>query len=87
MISYERETKEFQQVSILIDGLQPLTANVSVSIVLATQRPTVWVPLLEVDSVAGFWVEDLAPGLYKVYVQVTNGGEVIVRDIGHVTVT
>lgn len=87
MISYERETEEFQPIFIAIGGSSPDWAKVTVSIAPLNERPTEWTPVAMVDSIPGFWVKELAPGMYEVYVRIGHGYEVIVRNLGYITIS
>lgn len=85
MITFERETNEFQPVAIAVDGAPP-AGSIDFAIVVHGARPTTWVPAVETDEGTGFWIQSLTAGMYEVYVRVTTLDESMVRMIGHMKI-
>lgn len=69
-----RETIEFLPITIMVDGVK-VTNGVSLSSVIAPQRPIVWSPATLVGTNIGLIVSAPAPGLYTVYAKIAGTGE------------
>lgn len=75
MNSYERETVEFLEVIVTLDGALT-TAGIKTAVTTG-ERPTAWSPAVIVDGKAGLMVEGRSPGVYTVWAQVTAGAEIV----------
>jgi hypothetical protein len=86
-MTYPQETKEFQPIRVRVDGVEVLT-GVKVAVIAPGTRPVTWVDpvLIQADRLA-VMVEDLAPGTWNVWAQVTTVDEVAVVYCGNFKVT
>lgn len=78
---YQRETDEFQPVTVTVDGAA-VTENVEFSVVPAGTRPVTFIPPMVVGAAIGVRVFALEPGNYRVFARVTSSPEVPVVDCG-----
>lgn len=86
-MTYPQETKEFQPIRVRVDGVEVLT-GIKVAVILPGTRPTVWVDPVLIDAGRlAVMVEDLAPGTWNVWAQVTTDDEVAVVYCGNFKVT
>ena len=80
---YPRETVEYVRVADVVVNGQP-AATYDVAVVEEHERPTVWVPRVDLGGgVGGFQIGGLARGTYRVFVRV---GTVVV-EVGGFEVT
>lgn len=74
MISIALESIEFLPVDVLVDGA--VTSDiVKVSVVTAGSRPGTWVVTTTLDGKNGTIISGLAPGIYDVWIQVSDDPE------------
>ena len=83
---YPRETVEFQEVTVTVDGA-PVTTGVAFAVVEDGARPATWSPAEVIGSKIGVMVAGLIPGRYRVWAQVTSSPEIPVIDCGPFQVT
>lgn len=79
-----KESIEFQPVAVELDG-SPYT-SFEVCIVLDSARPDGWSPAVVIDGQPGIMIQDLAIGLYHIYVKINSVPEVPVIKAGTVIV-
>jgi uncharacterized lipoprotein YajG len=84
--SYPRETVEFAPITVKVDGVEVLT-GVTVSIVAAGVRPTVWVAPTTLDGKIGVMVTGMTVGAYNVWAKVVSSPETPIIDCGSFRVT
>lgn len=84
MSTYLKESIEFQQIIVTVDG-QPNT-TFHVSLVPYGQRPGAWSPNMELDGKHGILVENLEPGEYWIYTKVEDNPETPVLLAGQVRI-
>ncbi|GGJ55613.1 hypothetical protein [Glutamicibacter ardleyensis] len=82
MSTYLKESIEFQQILVTVDG-QPRT-DFQVSLVSYGQRPGEWAANVEVDGKHGVMIENLEPGEYWIYTKVEDNPETPVLLAGRV---
>jgi hypothetical protein len=85
-MSYERESIDFQPVTITVDGAA-VTTGVQVALTPNGTRPTVWDNPVTVAGKIGVMVQGLTPGLYTIWAKVTSAPETPVLNCGYVNVT
>lgn len=79
---YERESVEFQPVSVTRNG-EPVTLNIELAVTQNNERPTNFqVPATLGDEI-GIMVDGYAVGSYTVWAKVTDAPEVPVIVCGH----
>jgi hypothetical protein len=85
---YERETLEFQPVSVTLDDVE-ITTNVEFAVLLGNARPVEldWATPTTLDDRIGVMVDSLTPGTYAVWARITSTPEVPVIDCGRFRVT
>lgn len=82
-----RETTEFQEVLVDVDG-QPVTAGLELAFTRDDTRPVVWTPATIQDGKTGFTISGLAPGSYSIWIRITQtDGDKPVRFAGILIVT
>lgn len=84
MSTYLKESIEFQQIIVTVDG-QPST-TFHVSLVPYGQRPGTWAPNMELDGKHGILIENLEPGEYWIYTKVEDNPETPVLLAGQVRI-
>ena len=84
--SYPRETVEFAPITVKVDGVEVLT-GVTVSVVAAGVRPTVWVAPTTLDGKIGVMVTGMTAGLYDIWAKVVSSPETPVIYCGPLRVT
>lgn len=84
-INFERESVEFQPITITRDGVT-ITTGVATCITPIGTRPVVFIPAVTVGSQIGCMVSGLSVGTYTVWVQITDSPEVPVKNAGNFTV-
>jgi hypothetical protein len=83
--TYERETQEFQPVVVTLDGV-PLLSNFEVALVPRGWRPTLWASPATIDDKPGIMIQGLNPGVYEIFVRITDMPEIPVVWAGSVVV-
>lgn len=86
MISYPRESVEFQPVHVTIDG-SPVTTGVTFAITSRGGRPEAWVSPVELGGQIGVMVGGLEIGGYSVWAKVIAAPETPVVNCGSFWVT
>ena len=86
MNSYERESIEFQQVTVTVDG-EATTAGLSFAITSNGARPNTYVEPVIVAGKTGVMIQGLAPGLHSIWAQVASTPETVVINCGTVRIT
>lgn len=86
MNTYPRETAEFQPVTVTVDGA-PVTTGVQFAVVESGARPTSWTTPVTLGGKIGVMVENLDPGTWHVWAQITSDPETPVVDCGEFDVT
>lgn len=81
---YYKETVEFQEVRVSVDGVPH--SNFKVCLVPLGDRPEVWNDPFELDGKYGVMIEDMEIGQYWVYVRVEDNPEAPVLLAGTVTI-
>ena len=81
MNRYERETDEFQPVTVTVNG-EPVTTGVEFSVVRDGQRPGTWAAPMTVDGAVGVRVNGFEPGNWHVFARVTDAPEIPVISCG-----
>lgn len=84
--SYERESTEFQPVTITVDGTVT-TAGVTFCVAPNGTRPATFVAPTTVNGKIGVMVTGLQPGIYRVWAKVTSNPETPVLNCGYITIT
>lgn len=80
--TYQRETKEFIPVPISINGVST-TVGVKFQITILGARPIgVWLDPITVGGKIGVMIDQLAPGKWTIWAQVTSNPEIVVEDCG-----
>jgi hypothetical protein len=78
---YERETVEFQPITITRDGVV-ITTNIETCITALDVRPVTWISAIALGDKVGCMIEDLTEGTYEVWVRVTDSPEIPVKSAG-----
>lgn len=89
MITFLKETLEFQPVSVKLDGVA-VTTGVKFSVVLVVDNaavPGTWITATSLDGKIGFMVDNLDTGYYRVFAQITDNPEIPVKKVGTFRVT
>jgi len=86
MSSYERESIEFQPVTVTVDG-EAVTDGVTFAITPNGARPLAYVAPTTVDGKIGVMIQGLTPGMYRVWAKVVSTPETVVINCGTVIVT
>jgi hypothetical protein len=81
MNTYPRETVEFQPVAVTVNGT-PVTTGVQFAIAAAGARPITWAAPVTLNAQIGVMVENLQPGVWHVWAQITSTPEIPVIDCG-----
>lgn len=84
MSTYLKETIEFQPIVVTRDGT-PAT-DFEVSLVPCGQRPSEWVPTIELDGKRGIMIENLDIGEYSIYTKIRDDPETPVLLAGRVII-
>jgi len=82
---YERESIEFQPVTVTVNGA-PGTSGLTVAIPPNSTRPLAYGAPTTVDRKIGVMVQGLAHGLYDVWAQVASTPETVVMNCGYISV-
>ena len=85
MSSYERESIEFQPVTVTVDG-DVVADGVTFAITPNGTRPLVYAAPTTVDGKIGVMIQGLTPGLYSVWAKVASTPETVVMKCGTITV-
>jgi len=85
MNTYERESIEFQPVTVTVNGA-PVTSGVTFAITPNGTRPLAYVAPTTVDGKIGVMVQGLAHGLYDVWAKVNSTPEAVVINCGYISV-
>lgn len=86
MNRYERESTEFQPITITVDGA-PATDGVTFAITPSGQRPVTYAAPVTIDGKAGVMVQGLEPGAYNVWARVDCTPESVVINCGSILIT
>lgn len=81
-MTYQRETKEFQPISIKVDGVEVLE-GVEVSVIPSGTRPTEWSAPFTLDGKLGVMIEGFVPDTYQVWAKITSVPEIPVIYCGN----
>lgn len=81
MNTYYKETVEFQEVVVMVDG-SPVTDNYHLAIALGSSRPTEWNAPVTLGDKQGVMIQDLDMGLHTIWVKVTDDPEIPVFPAG-----
>jgi hypothetical protein len=84
--SYERESVEFQPVTITVDGT-PVTSGVTFCLAPDGTRPVTFTTPAAVNGKIGVLVTGLTPGAYRIWAKVTANPETPVLNCGYITIT
>jgi hypothetical protein len=84
MNTYQRETTEFQEVLVGVNGSQ--TTSFEVALTAQGTRPTVWSQPTILEGKAGALLTGLTPGEYSIWVRVTDLPEVPVLHAGRISI-
>ncbi len=84
MSTYLKESVEFQEIAVTLDGV-PETAF-EVCMVPYGQRPATWEPATVVSGKAGIMIQDQEKGEYSIFVRVQGNPETPVLNAGLVTI-
>jgi hypothetical protein len=84
--SYERETTEFQPVTITVDGAS-VTTNVTFCLAPDGVRPVTFTAPATVAGKIGVLVTGLTPGAYRVWAKITSNPETPILNCGYITIT
>jgi hypothetical protein len=80
--TYERESVEFQPVTVTVDGT-PVTTGVEIAVTTGNQRPTTWAAATVLDDQVGYLIDGLDPErVYTLWARVTDSPEVPVVRAG-----
>ena len=82
---YERESIEFQPVTVTVNGT-PVTTGVTLAITPNGTRPLAYVAPTTVDGKIGVMVQGLTHGLYDVWAKVNSTPEAAVINCGYISV-
>ena len=83
---YQRESIEFQPITVSVDGASVLT-GVKTCIVSANVRPVVFITAATLNGKIGATIQGLTPGTYDLWVQVTDSYETPVLKCGSFAVS
>lgn len=83
--TYPRETVEFLEVVVTLDGVPCDTFQVCIAPYRA--RPSGWAPAVTVAGKRGVMIAGLAPGSYVVWARVPDNPETPVIDCGPIDVS
>lgn len=84
--SYERESTEFQAVTITVDGT-PVTSGVTFCVAPDGTRPATFTAPTTVAGKIGVLITGYQPGVYRVWAKVTSNPEIPVLNCGYITIT
>jgi len=82
---YERESIEFQPVTVTVNGA-PVTTGVTFAITRNGTRPLAYTAPTTVDGNIGVMVQGLTHGLYDVWAKVNSTPEAVVINCGYISV-
>ena len=82
---YERESIEFQPVTVTVNGT-PVTTGVTLAITPNGTRPLTYTAPTMVDGKIGVMVQGLTHGLYDVWAKVNSTPETVVMNCGYISV-
>jgi len=86
MTSYERETVEFQPVTVTVNG-QPVTTGVTFCIAPQAERPVTYTPPVTLGGSIGVMIQGLTPGGYRIWAKVDSNPEQPVINCGFISIT
>lgn len=86
MNTYPRETVEFQSVTVTVDGVI-VTSGVQFAVAPAGTRPVNWANPATLNNEIGVMVENLTPGRWHVWAQISSTPETPVVDCGEFDVS
>ncbi len=72
--TYQRETDEFQPVTVEVDG-QPVTTGITFAVVPSGQRPVTFTAPMTLDGKIGVNVVGLTRGTYQVFARIVSAPE------------
>lgn len=79
---FERESVEFQQVDVKLDG-QLMSGGISFAIVPDGQRPVTFTEAVVFGGKSGVMIQGLDRGTYRIFAKVVSSPEVPVIDCGY----
>jgi hypothetical protein len=85
MTSFERETVEFQPVTVTLNGT-PVTTGVKFAIAVPGARPATFSAPATLAGEIGVMVQGLAPGGYYIWAQITSSPETPVIRCGYINI-
>jgi hypothetical protein len=83
---YERESIEFQPITVTVDGAV-VTTGVTFAITPNGTRPLAYSTPTMLGGKAGVMVQGLQPGVYNVWAKVASTPETVVVNCGPIVVT
>ncbi|MDF9748644.1 hypothetical protein M2428_000074 [Arthrobacter sp. ES3-54] len=83
---YERESIEFQPVTVTVDGAV-VTTGVTFAITPHSDRPVTYIAPTTVAGKTGVMVQGLTPGLHAVWAKVASTPEAVVINCGTIIIT
>jgi hypothetical protein len=86
MTSYERETIEFQAVTVTVDGVA-VTDGVTFCIAPQSERPALFTAPATLAGNIGVMIQDLQPGGYRIWARVESNPEQPVINCGYISIT
>jgi hypothetical protein len=84
--SYERESVEFQPVTITVDGTA-VTTGVTFCLAPDGVRPVTFAAPATVAGKIGVLVTGLTPGAYRVWAKIASNPETPILNCGYITIT
>ena len=78
---YERETVEFQPITITRDGTV-ITSGIETCITVEDVRPVTFIAAVSLGTKVGCLIQNLSVGTYEVWVRVTDSPEIPVKSAG-----
>ena len=86
MTTYERESIEFQPVTVTVDGVA-VTDGVTFCIAPPSERPTRFTPPTTLGGKIGVMVQGLTPGGYRIWARILSNPEQPIINCGYISVT
>jgi len=87
MTTFERESIEFQPVTVTLDGQPVNTAILALAIVPHGSRPTTFTAPTIINGKPGVMIQGLTPGVHKIWAKVTSNPETPILACGYITIT
>jgi len=87
MTTFERESIEFQPVTVTLDGQPADTAALAFAITPQGTRPTTFTPPTIIGGKPGVMVQGLPVGNHTIWAKATSSPEIPIMACGYITVT